>query len=181
VRFVRRRKGLELRLDSWEASVLHSLVTELVTLVDAPDRAVGEDPLVAMVGLAPGAVEPPADPALGRLLPDAYSGDAGAAAEFRRYTDADLRAGKRAHAETVLAVLEPATTDGGRLPLTREDADAWLGALNDLRLVLGTRLDVTEEMPDSPGDEARDRALHLYAWLGYLQESLLAVLEPRTA
>ena len=62
-----------------------------------------------------------------------------------------------------------------------DDADAWLGCLNDLRLVLGTRLEVTEDLDERTlaEDDPRLPALELYSWLGWLQESLLSCLEPR--
>lgn len=163
-----------------EARLLASLLTELLELLgDGEDQ--DQDPLAAMVGLAGGPVERPGDPALARLLPDAYGDDPEAAGEFRRYTEGDLRAGKRAHASTVLTGLAPLLERGGRLPVDRDAADAWLGALNDLRLVLGTRLQVTEETDLEPaGDDPRGQLLQVYGWLGWLQETLLGCIEPRT-
>ena len=65
--------------------------------------------------------------------------------------------------------------------LSRDQADAWLGALNDLRLVLGTRLEVTEDLDadDLAEDDPRLPGLEIYGWLGWLQESLLGCLDPR--
>ncbi len=69
--------------------------------------------------------------------------------------------------------------DGGRLALDRDQVDAWLGTLNDLRLVLGTRLEVTEDTPlELPDDDPRAQALLVYGWLGWLQESLLSCISP---
>jgi hypothetical protein len=158
--------------------VLSSLAADLLVLLGEQDEA-DTDPLAALVGLSSGPVTAPEDPALARLLPDAYGDDREAAEEFRRYTEGDLRAGKRANAGTVLATLAPLTGQGGRLPLDREQADAWLGCLNDLRLVLATRLEVTEETDLEPSaDDPRAQALHVYGWLGWLQESLLSCLDP---
>ena len=74
-----------------------------------------------------------------------------------------------------------ARIEGGRLVLDRDDADAWLGCLNDLRLVLGTRLGVTEQTDadDLDDDDPRRQALEVYGWLGWLQESLISCLAPR--
>jgi hypothetical protein len=180
MRFTRKRgSAVEATLDAIEADVLSSLVSDLLELLGDDDPGAA-DPLAAMVGLASGPVAPPDDPALARLLPDAYGDDEQAAQEFRRYTEQDLRAGKRSNASTVLATLAPLTGTGGRLPLDREQCDAWLGCLNDLRLVLGTRLEVTEETDlEPPGEDPRGRALQVYGWLGWLQESLLSCLMPR--
>ncbi len=82
----------------------------------------------------------------------------------------------------MLATLAPLTGTGGRLLLDRDEADAWLGCLNDLRLVLGTRLEVTEETElDLRDDDPRAQALQVYGWLGWLQESLLSCLDPRSS
>lgn len=176
MRFTRHRRAVRAELDAVEAQVLRQLAEELLALVEEPE--VSDDPLAALVGMPPGEVDPPDDPVLSRLLPDAYRDDPAAAGEFRRYTDADLRAGKRANAQAVLASLP---SDGGKLTLDRDQADAWLGSLNDLRLALGTSLEVTEEtdLEDFDEDDPRFQALHVYAWLGYLQESLLSCLDPR--
>ena len=182
MRFVRKRHGVvEARLDANEAGVLTSVVGDLLELLGDPDEA-SADPLAALVGLPEGPVERPTDAALARLLPDAYGDDEPAATDFRRYTEADLRAGKRADATVVLATLAPYLDLGGRVPLDREQAGAWLTCLNDLRLVLGTRLEVTEDTELDPSDDSpQAQALLVYGWLGWLQESLLSCLEPRTA
>ena len=182
MKFSRKRSGLvEARLERIEAEVLLAVVSDLLDLLGESEEQ-DADPLAALVGLPPGEVRAPTDPALARLLPDAYGDDEQAATEFRRYTESDLRAGKRANAGAMLATLAPLAGTGGRLPLDRDGCDAWLGCLNDLRLVLGTRLEVTEETelePDS--DDPRAQALQIYSWLGWLQESLLMCMLPRGA
>jgi hypothetical protein len=179
MKFKRRGGGIRAEVDPVEADVLIAVAGDLLVLLgdaDEPDA----DPLAALVGLSGGPAEPPSDPALARLLPDAYGDDDAAATEFRRYTEGDLRAGKRAHATAVLASLAPLAERGGRLVLDRDEADAWLGCLNDLRLVLGTRLEVTEDSERRPrSDDPRAQALQVYGWLGWLQESLLGCLDPR--
>ena len=177
MRFTRHRGGgVKARLDRVEAQVLAQCAGQLLELVEEPE--LGEDPLAAMVGLAPGDVERPDDPVLGRLLPDAYRDDPDAAGDFRRYTDAQLRTTKRAAAQVVLATVPDG---GGSMVLDRDQADAWLGCLNDLRLALGTSLSVTEELDpaDLEPDDPRVEPLQVYGWLGWLQESLLSCLEPR--
>ena len=189
MRFKRARHGVVTAdVSDVETSVLASAVAQLLHLLGEQD-AVDDDPLAAMVGLPAGDVRRPDDPAMARLLPEAYRPEASdepgfdvdeAAADFRRYTEGDLRAGKRGHAVLVLGNLA-ALEGGGRLRLDRAGADAWLGTLNDLRLVLGTRLEVTEETGDQdpPDDEDRAHALQVYGWLGWLQESLLDCLDPQ--
>jgi hypothetical protein len=179
VRFTRDRRGLRADPDELEAGLLRRLAEDLLVLLGDEPADPPEDPLEALLGTR-GDTALPEDPALARLLPDAYADDdPDASREFRRYTEGDLRAGKRADAGTVLATL--AAADGGRLTLDRDQAAAWLGCLNDLRLVLGTRLEVTEDLDpdDLDQDDPRSQALAVYGWLGWLQESLLSVLLPR--
>ncbi len=56
----------------------------------------------------------------------------------------------------------------------------WLGALNDLRLTLGVRLDVTDEdergLYELPDSDDRKPLVMAYLWLGALQESLLEAM-----
>ena len=176
MRFTRHRGAVRAEPSDLDAQLLGQLAHELLAIVEEP--AVSSDPLAALVGMPPGDVDRPEDPVLARLLPDAYGSDPEAAREFRRYTDADLRAGKRAAASTVLATLPEG---GGPMTLDRDQCDAWLGFLNDVRLALGTSLEVTEETDpeDYDPDDPAYHALQLYAWLGWLQESLLSCLEPR--
>jgi hypothetical protein len=136
----------------------------------------GPAELDAMLGFSP-RTRAPLDPALARLLPDAYRDDPDAAGEFRRYTEQSLRSAKQEVAQTVLDTL-PA--DGGPVKLSREQAQSWLRALNDVRLTLGVRLGVTEEFEDEwrqldPLDP-RATAFEVYAWLGDVQESLVQAL-----
>jgi len=115
-------------------------------------------------------VEAPEDPSLERLFPPAYD-DAQDEAEYRRLMGDELLEGRR----RALRVIEE-TLDQDRL--TKEQAESWLTALNDLRLVLGTRLDVTEDMllerlrPDDPNAFE----ISLYAYLSWLQEQLVEAL-----
>ncbi len=133
--------------------------------------------LDAMLGLDEPA-RAPEDPALARLLPDAYRDDPDAAGEFRRYTEQSLRSAKQENAQ---AVLETLPADGGPVKLAADQAQAWLRALNDVRLVLGVRLGVTEEFEDQweelDPDDPLSAAFEIYAWLGAVQESLVQALE----
>jgi hypothetical protein len=179
MRFRKTRRGVEAKLETGEARVLAQCAGELLQLLGSGEE-VSDDPLEALVGLPPGAVSAPEDPALARLFPDAYGDDdAAAAKEFRRYTESDLRAGKRTAASAALLQLQPLLDGGGRLLLSRDDADLWLSWLTDIRLVLGTRLGVTDDEQDVEPDDPRWEVMHIYSWLGWLQESLLSCLEPR--
>lgn len=166
-----------LRVDIVEKGLLATLLEQLAEFV-TPDVREDEDPLVQLVGLDPEA-ERPEDPALARLFPDAYLDDVEAAAEFRRFTERDLRDTKLAHATTALETLR---RSGEKVTLSADEASAWLGALNDVRLALGTRLGITEEamaeFAELPDDDPRAATYHVYDWLTYLQETLVRALLP---
>ena len=143
--------GARAWLAAAEASLLRSLVGQIMALVEPAESAVLTDPedselaaLEAMVH-APGADSPPEDPVLARLLPDGYRDDPESAGEFRKYTEPALRSAKYQAAQEMLDTLPE---EGGRIQLTQDQALAWLKALNDVRLALGVRLGVTEEFED---------------------------------
>ena len=177
-------RGATARFAAAQAAIIRSLVGQLAELVSG-EMEVGEeagpqpgspDDLIAQLGLSM-STELPDDPVLARLLPDAYRDDPAASGEFRRYTEQDLRSGKVAAARTVLATLPPA---GGRVRLSEPEAQAWLRALNDVRLALSVRLGVTEEFDDEvaeiAADDPRSAYVWVYQWLAYLQDSLIDAL-----
>ena len=170
-------RGARVHLEEVEIALLQSLALQMIDFVE-PRATDGDDPLVALVGIDPHA-EIPDDPALLRLLPDAYPDDQDASAEFRRYTERDLRAAKADNARAVATVLErsDATVD-----IDAERAPAWLGFLNDSRLTLGTRLGVTEDNHEAlaglPESDPRAGLFQVYDWLTFLQDSLVQRLLP---
>jgi hypothetical protein len=170
-----REQGMDLHLEEVERELLLSLTAQLIDFVGS-DATEAEDPLVAMVGIDPKAT-PSEDPALHRLLPDAFRDDEEASLEFRRFTERDLRDAKVRNAQSVRASLE---ADGLVVHLSEENIPAWLGFLNDTRLVLGARLDITEENQDElaelDDDDPRAALYGLYGWLTYLQETLVQAL-----
>ena len=81
------------------------------------------------------------DPSVRRLFPTAYNEDPERDREYHQLVRDELLERRLAALATVEATLaEP--------ELSEEQLSAWLGAINDLRLVLGTRLDVSEELLD---------------------------------
>ncbi|MEU8467001.1 DUF2017 domain-containing protein [Streptomyces sp. NPDC029006] len=190
--------GAAVALDDVEISIIRSLAVQLLELIgpgpgaDAPD-----DPLAEL--FAEGPSEPPADPVLRRLFPDAYTDPEQApaspadaeerqahSAEFRRFTENDLRAGKRESALTVIRTLDalaPVDEGGAVLELSPQESRQWLGALNDLRLAIGARLEITDEDDTDllyrlPEEDPRKPMVLAYLWLGGLQETLVTTLMP---
>jgi hypothetical protein len=140
--------AVELRLSRDERSLLAGVVEELRALLDG----------------APG------DPSLRRLFPPAYDAQDHERA-YRELMGGELLDGRRAALELVAE-----TVDRDRL--SAEEADTWLRALNDLRLVLGTRLDVQEDTfaEELRSDDPRAPALAVYAYLSWVQEQLVEAL-----
>jgi hypothetical protein len=110
------------------------------------------------------------DPSLVRLFPPAYADDPAADAEFRRLVRDGLMDGK-------LAALSELERTAAADRLSEDELGAWLGALESLRLALGTQLEVTEETYDAfDPDDPHAPELALYGWLSWLQEQVVRAL-----
>jgi len=137
--------GVLVRLSAEERSLLLGLAAELRAQLEGESR----------------------DPSLRRLFPPAYD-DEEDERGYRELAGDELLSGRRQALELLAA-----TARSDRL--SAEEADAWLRALNDLRLVLGTRLDVEE---GALLDDPRTPELAIYGYLSWLQEQLVAALAP---
>jgi hypothetical protein len=186
--------GVSVWLPPGEATLLRTLVVPVLDLLGEAGRP-GEtgspegpggtaddlDRLLAEAVEAAEAAEAPSipdDPVLARLLPDAYQDDPEAAGEFRKYTESSLREAKKYFAQTLLDTLPPS---GGRVRLTGDQARDWMRALNDVRLMFGVRLEVTEDFEEQLAalapDDPKVAAFEVYGWLGAVQESLVRALD----
>jgi Domain of unknown function (DUF2017) len=122
------------------------------------------------------------DPAMQRLLPDAYRDDEEAAAEFRRFTAEGLAERKIANARSVLDAVGN-NVEGVQEPEDRvivlDDAHAqqWLRALADLRLIIANRLGIEHDDDEGRADDAAVPLQQSYLWLGELQESIVQALD----
>ena len=159
-----------------EREVLTNLVEQIIELLAERVDHHNDDPLAAMVGITMHDT-PPDDEVLLRLLPNAYA-DQVDASEFRRYTESTLRQKKQAHAMAMRMHLKSAVD--GIVEVDHDGANAWLGAMNDVRLALGVRLNVQENSHEdlellAPDDPMRG-VYAVYSWLGWLQESLISAL-----
>ncbi|MET9439849.1 DUF2017 domain-containing protein [Streptomyces sp. NPDC006610] len=190
--------GAAVALDEVEISIIRSLALQLLELIGpGPAEDADADPLAELFSEGPS--EPPSDPVLRRLFPDAYTDpertpdsavDAeerkAYSAEFRRYTENDLRAGKRDNALAVIRTLDalaPGEDGGAVLQLSPDQSRQWLGALNDLRLAIAARLEITDEDDTDllyrlPDEDPRKPMVMAYLWLGGLQETLVTTLMP---
>jgi hypothetical protein len=122
------------------------------------------------------------EPVNRRLFPPAYLdvADVERDAEYRRLMHDDLVKEKLANLDLVTGSLERGSASVRRwtVELTDEEATAWLGVLNDLRLALGVRLDITEDYDGDVDDsDPRAPAFRLLSYLGWLEEQLLDALQ----
>jgi hypothetical protein len=184
----RRRGGMTATFDPAEANVIANLASQVIELLRDRNGAqvTDADPLVSELGLG-GPSQPPEDPVLQRLLPDAYRDNPEDSGEFRRFTESALTSAKVANAETVLATLAAGglnVADESEAPVEIElgpdEVQAWLRSLTDIRLSLAVRLGIeTEEdtmLLENSSDQALVAMAELYGWLGYVQETLVQAL-----
>ena len=146
---------------------------------ETDEREVSADDLARLVGIS--TAERPEDPAVLRLLPDVDGDDAERSAEFRRLTEHDLRESKLANIRIALHDLSLT----GRIELDEAHTRAWSMALNDVRLVLATRMSMASEsdVEDLYAREAADELddqqatmLTVYDFLTWAQERLTSIL-----
>jgi hypothetical protein len=151
---------LSARLSGQERDLLASLAGQVATMVSERESV-------------------RADPALRRLLPDAYRGDDAAAAEFRKYTEDSLAERKIQNALTMIRTLESATPHGSGIDarLDAPAAQAWLRALTDIRLTIAARLGIEADGDEGPDDEEGRAMREVYDWLGFVQGSLVEALD----
>ncbi len=144
-----RRGDFELRLPDEERTVIRSLVGQMSELL-------AED----------------ADPGLRRLYPTAYAEDAELDQEYHRLVHDDLLARRLAAFEVVEQTLAADRVD-------EEQLVAWMGAINDIRLVIGTKLDVSEDPSFDVDEDDPDAQAHaIYTYLGWLLEQIVSELNP---
>ena len=154
--FSRMRSGaVEMRLSPQETDVIRPLLDQMLQLIAAETQ--------------------PDD--LRRLFPPAYEHDDAAQQEFVHFTRDDLLEAKKQALKTADATLDKGRLKRGLLSvrLNDDEQQAWLGALNDLRLFMGTRIGVTEEAYEDP-EAIDDPSMRLYLYLGWLQQHLVDAL-----
>ncbi len=150
-----RRAGpgrLLLRLDPHERRILASLVAELHAELEDPESAV-------------------AGGALARLYPPAFPDDPEAEAAYADLVLADLVDTRRERVAVVEATLDAQDLDDTQ-------AAAWLGTLNDLRLVLGSSLGIEDADDAGPPDPDDPNAMReaVFAYLGWLVAAFVDAL-----
>lgn len=155
--------SLRARFDDEEVDLLVHLATGAAELAESA---------------AADSTDPTRDPALLRLLPDAYPEDRAASAEFRRFTAKGLAERKTLNARAMAESLAGAAAGRAEIRLDPAQAAAWLRTLTDIRLVLAARLGIV--LDGDPGEvhDADTAFQHaVYGWLAAVQESLVLALD----
>jgi hypothetical protein len=145
---------VRLRLEPVEALMLESLLDDLAVFLepDAMDAA---------------------DPVRQRLFPAAYRDAVDAEAEFRSLTESSLRTERTERARQCAGELDGSPA---HIELETAGGQRWIQVLNDLRLVLGTRLGITEDDGDLDSDAPDFQQRSVYHWLTAVQDSLVREL-----
>jgi len=176
-----------------ELTLVLTLAAQVADMLDDLARAPSiADPdaaaLYESVGIG-GSAAIHSDPAIARLLPDAYRGDADASRDFRGLTERSLAARKVANARAVVASLTLAEAAGGELRLDEAQVQSWLRTLADIRLTIAARLGIeTDDEWPAEQESDEDSEIHdpdddslmmrdVYDWLGWVTETLLSELE----
>jgi len=171
-------------LAAHEASMLQSLVKSMLEMLDDRQSSAPADELEDITGIRAGNPQRPQDATMRRLLPDFYRSESNhpagsAAAEslnaaLRSLHEPAIIEAKREAGELMLQTM-PA--EGGRFELTRDQANAWISGVNDIRLALGTMLAVGPEGPERVPDDHPLAGHHdVYQWLTVMQEYLVLAL-----
>jgi Domain of unknown function (DUF2017) len=174
-------------LDPHEAGLLKNLVGSMIGLLDERESSSPPDELEQITGMKTGNTEPPGNATLRRLLPDfskpddakpsddeADEGTDSLNAALRSLHEPHIIDAKRVAAQQLLDTIPD---EGGRFELTEDAANAWIAAVNDVRLALGTMLDIRPDGPDQlPEDHPMAPHLDVYQWLTVLQEYLVLAL-----
>jgi hypothetical protein len=148
------RKGpdrFRLRLSPQERDAVSTFVVQLRQLLTSED--------------------PSSDPAVARLFPAAVPDDVMANLEYEQRHGTELLLGK-------LEALDTVESTVAKDELTEDEILAWLGSLNSIRLVVGTRLDLTETSTegDFADDEQAAGLFEMYRYLTWLEGWIIEAL-----
>ena len=157
-----------------ESDIIADLAAQIAGMLAPLASTSDADPLYDLVGIGGRSTIDP-DPAIARLLPDAYADDTDAAGDFRSLTERSLASRKVSNARVVIASLERGAAP---VQLGPAEVQSWLRTLSDIRLTIAARLGIERDGDEGETGSDAAVALHdLYDWLAFVTESLLDALE----
>lgn len=170
-----------------ESALLQSLANSMLEMLNDRESDSPTDELEELTGMRTGNSRPPEDETMRRLLPDFYRAarDHPAGSGTAESLNSALRSlhepaiidAKRQACQCLLDTLPAA---GGKFELNEDAAHSWAAAVNDLRLALGTMLEIGPDGPDRlPPEHPMAGHLDVYQWLTVLQEYLVLGLMSR--
>ena len=109
------------------------------------------------------------DPTVRRVFPVAYPGDPEADEAYQELVGSELARKHRDELEVLAQTADASEVDGVQL-------GQWLGAIEVLRLMLGTSLDVGEDVDDLPESDPRSSQVAVYRYLSWLQGEVIEAL-----
>lgn len=173
---------LRLLLDPDEAAMLDQLISQLTQLLQShSSTALDPDPLFASLEVG-GSEQPPEDPALARLFPDAYDGD-DEAAQFRRVTEQGLLNRKLQDAMQVTSALGlgggvPGEAEYIEVDISTATLPAWVRTVTALRLAIAARigLDTADDHARLITDDETRGTVLVFDWLAAILESVLTIM-----
>lgn len=115
---------------------------------------------------------PSSDEAVARMFPPALPDDVLGNLEYEQRHGNDLLLGRLEALDTVERTL-------GAVELTEDELLAWLGSMNSIRLVIGTRIGVAEDSveADFEGDDEAAQMFSLYVYLTWLEGWMIDALD----
>ena len=158
-------------LQPHETALLRNMATSIQEMLDERQSAAPSDPLEQITGIRTGNSAPPEEATLRRLLPDFIKESDDSVGALRSLHEPEIINAKIAAAQELL---ESLPGDDGRVELSEEQANAWITAVNDMRLSLGAILGVGPGGPERlPSGHPLATHLDVYQWLTVLQEYLV--------
>jgi hypothetical protein len=164
-----------------ESALLQSLTQSLLDMLADRESDSPRDELEELTGMRTGNSRPPEDETMRRLLPDFYRAarDHPAGSGTAESLNSALRSLHEpaiidAKRQACQCLLDTLPAEGGKFELTEDEAHSWAAAVNDLRLALGTMLEIGSDGPDRlPPEHPMAGHLDVYQWLTVLQEYLV--------
>lgn len=177
-----RDRGIRLVFEPDEASIMDQLLTQLVSLLQTRSSThLDPDPLLASLEIG-GSDEAPDDPALARLLPNAYESEDDANA-FRSVSEQGILNRKLQDALAVSTALglsgDPFGGDSVEVEVVGDDVFTWSRVITSLRLAIAARAGIDSEADHIrlASDEEAQGSVMVYDWLAAILENLMSVAE----
>ena len=117
--------------------------------------------------------DPDAADAVARLFPVVHPTDPAAEEEWQRLMRDELITSRSAAIDTVVGILQ---RPGRKVPISADEMQMFVQAVNSIRLVLGTVLEVSEDEDEVPPELLESPEYGLYGYLSFVLDASVRVL-----